>query len=129
MSQTQNVHPDFKEFDELLKNLNVWENPDLSEKATTRKYIESEVVERVFSDEGEVKFGRNVDKNSLEPKIFQSTEKVEVERKDSEELGKAYKVTAKISTLDPKDEIRIFFDGTISEAKGMDENRPILVRR
>lgn len=129
MSQTQNVHPDFKEFDELLKNLNVWENPDLSEKATTRKYIESEVVERVFSDEGEVKFGRNVDKNNLEPKIFQSTEKVEVERKDSEELGKAYKVTAKISTLDPKDEIRIFFDGTISEAKGMDENRPILVRR
>lgn len=129
MSQTHNIHPDFKDFDELLKNLNVWENPDLSEKATTRKYIESEVVGRTFGDEAEVKFGRNVDKNSLEPKMFQSTEKVEVERKDSEELGKAYKITAKISTLNPGDEVKIFFDGTVSEEKGMNENRPILVRK
>lgn len=129
MSQTHNIHPDFKDFDELLNNLNVWENPDLSEKATTRKYIESEVVERTFGDEAEVKFGRNVDENSLEPKMFQSTEKVEVERKDSEELGRAYKITAKISTLNPNDEVKIFFDGTVSEEKGMNENRPILVRR
>lgn len=129
MSQTQNIHPDFKDFDELLKNLNVWEDPSVIEKSTTRKYIESEVVERAFSDESEVKYGRNVDKNSLEPKHFQSTDKVEVEREDSEELGKTYNITAKVSTLGPNETVKIFFDGKVSEKEGLQENRPILVRK
>lgn len=129
MSKTEKVHPDYTRFKDTLDNLGVWDRPSKVEEATTRKYIESEVVEYVFSGESDVKYGRNVDKSSVEPKIFQSTEKVEVERVKTDNNASAFKINAKISTLNPNNKLNMFFDGYITENEGFIEEKPIMIRR
>ena len=129
MSKTEKIHPDYTHFKEMLDNLGVWDNPDKVEEATTRKYIESEIVEYAFDGDSNVKYGRNVDESTIEPKMFQSTEKVEVERVDTDDKGSAFKINAKISNLDPNNKINMFFDGFITELDGFVEEKPIIVRQ
>lgn len=128
MSQTEKVHIDYKNFDELLENLNVWEGPNKVEEATTRKCIEAELIEYAFSEESDVKYGRNVDESRITPKVFQSTEKVEVERVETDNKGDAFKINAKLSTLDPSKKVNMFFEGFVTEKEGITEEKPIIVR-
>lgn len=128
MSKTEEVHPDYTQFKDMLDNLGVWDSPNKVEEATTRKYIESEIVEYAFGGDSNVKYGRNVDENNIQPKLFQSTEKVEVERVKTDDKGSAFKINAKISTLNPNKKINMFFDGFITEFEGFVEEKPIIVR-
>jgi hypothetical protein len=128
VSQTEKVDMHYEHFDELLKNLNVWDGPNKVEEATTRKSIETEIVEYAFSDASDIKYGRNIDESEINPKMFQSTEKVEIERVETDDKGHAFKINAKIATLDPSKKINMFFDGFVTEKEGFVENKPIIVR-
>jgi hypothetical protein len=131
MTEVQQTHPEFEMWEDMLENLNVWNNPNALDEATTRRSIEIEVIENTFSDDTDVKYGRNVGEDDISPKMFQSTDRVEIERVQSDELGKTYRLSARLTDLnpDPKNRLTLHFEGYISEQNGFETKHPVIIRR
>lgn len=128
MSKTTKIDQEYEEFEELFNNLNIWENPNEVEESSARKYLESKIIQFVFGDKSDVHYGQRVNKSDLEPKFFQSTEKIEVEKVDDEEYEDAYKIDAKISTLSVDTPVSVYFDGYVTKDNGLIEARPTQIR-
>lgn len=120
MNQTKEIDQKYHEFEKLINGMN-WEAPSALEEATTRKHIESWIIDFVFTDEADIRFEGNVDESEVRPTDFTTTEKVEV--KEIEEDG--YKISAKISTINPRNKTNLFFEGRILESEGLVQTEPV----
>jgi hypothetical protein len=131
MTEAQQTHPEFEKWEEMLENLNVWNKPSAMEEATTRRSIEVEVIENTFTDGTDIKYGRNVDEKDISPGIFQSTDRVEIERVQSDELGKTYRLSARLTNLnpDPQSRLTLHFEGYVSEQNGFETKHPVIIRK
>lgn len=133
MKSEDSIHSDFKLIEQLLDNFNVWENPSKKEEVEFREYIRDVIVSKVLDSESNfnVKHGRNVDKENINPRDFQSTKKLEIKKVDDEKYGEIYKMSVCISDInvDSSNRRRLYFNGIVSREKGLEAKKPIVIRR
>lgn len=133
MTEAKKVHPDYERIDKLLSELNIWGDTTDIEESRTRRDIGTILIDRIFGDDGDfdIKYGRHVNKDEIQPKQFQSTNKVEIKQIDDQELGDSYKISVTISdlNLDHRERTKLYFDGYISETDGLVEKRPTVIRK
>lgn len=133
MKSEDSIHSDFKLIEQLLDNFNVWENPSKKEEVEFREYIRDVIVSKVLDSESNfnVKHGRNVDKENINPRDFQSTKKLEIKKVDNEKYGEIYKMSVCISDInvDSSNRRRLYFNGIVSREKGLEAKKPIVIRR
>ena len=131
MKETRQTHPEFDKWEQLFDNLNVWDTPDEVDEATTRRTIEVELIENTFSEDTDIKYGRDVENNQVSAKDFQSTDRVEIERIQDDELGRTYRVSAKLTDLNPnpKERHTLHFEGYVSEQNGLETKHPVIIRK
>lgn len=131
--QESDVHTDYIQIEELFANLDIWDHPSIDQEVVFREYMRDIIVSKVLDPEStfDVKYGRYVDKNSIEPKRFQATKKVEVKKENDDQLGKIYKISVCISDINvnPSDRVNLYFDGIISKENGIEPDKPITIRR
>lgn len=129
MSQNIKINKRFKYFRELVNSLNIWDNPSQIGISKTRQYLQSIIISYTFGNNSEVNFGRGVDPNDVDPRDFQFTDKVKLNRKNADEQGEYYIIKAVISTISINRPIKLYFDGIITKEKGLEQNKKIHIKR
>lgn len=129
--QDTDTHRDYILIEQLLRNFDIWNHPSKDQEAGFREYMRDIIVGRVLGSKSDfdVKYGRNIDKQELEPKRFQSTRKVEIKKPDNRD--EIYKISVCISDINvnPSDRVNLYFDGIISKMNGIESDKPITIRR
>lgn len=132
MSNATQKHPAFERVEELFDNMDVWDKPTEIDEITTRKVLESEIIDYTFSGEPDIQYRGGVKQNRVTPKMFLSTDRITVKPLDyDEEYGESYLVKAKISDLNPEpnEVLSIYFEGYVSEIQGIKNKEPIIIRK
>lgn len=133
MTTQDSIHDDYNLINQLLENFNVWNNPSKKEEVEFREYMRDMIVGRVLDPESdfEPKYGRNVDRENVNPRDFQLAKKVEIEKVDDKQYGEIYKLSVCISDInvDSSNCRRLYFNGIISRQEGLESKKPIVIRR
>lgn len=131
--QDVDAHNDYTLIEELFTNFDIWDHPSKDQEVKFREYMRDIIVGRVLDPQSDfdVKYGRYVDKQELDPKRFQATRKVEIKKQNDDNLGQIYKISVCISDINvnPSDRVNLYFDGIISQKNGIESDKPITIRR
>lgn len=127
------IHEDYNMISDLLEYLNIWENPSKKQEVSFREYMRDIVVTRIFESGSkyDIRYGRTVNQNDINPRDFQLTKKVEIKKVKDKKHGQIYKISVKISDMNINDSnrINIYFDGIISRQNGLEAKKPIMIKR